>query len=644
MKIWTSENYKKILYGVITLVIGFVITMSCYHLWGTDIRVPIAGYRGDSVGLLLEVNNIVRGGTIHNNAVFGAPDIGGYRNIMADYTMMFPTIRLFWKLSGSVEAAVNIQLIFNHLILGLCMYLVCIRLKLSEKMAAVTGILMSNTPFLILGYNVIMLTYVYCFYLPFFAYYVIKMMMPQKEEEKVNFAEIFFLMLFMFFTGVNSLYYAFFCLIVLAFVGIYTLCGLRSVKNTLMVIVSYLAIGYGIAVCIMPNVLHTIGLGQIWDSGMFNILSAVIGLIIVGFVFLFYQKIYPSMTMKKLILILLGLGVILGLGLLMVSRFTDYMGEYDGRTLYAVELGALNITNLFLPAPNNIFSGLDKMVAVLTDIDNPQACDATEMGVLTGIGLLYSILHVFRFQKTEDIREQILEICGKCNCFLILLAVKGGLASVIASYITTGIRNYNRVAIIIMVFSLISFGILMDKLAETIAAFFAEKKRMVIASILWAAVLLGIVISVPMDYIYNHNFGVLYYEQRKEEYDEWQDIVMRIEDSVEAETMILEFPASIEGAHLGELMTVGRAYELSIPAIVSKETIWSYTSGLKTELDALEETEAYIDLAAESGFGGIYLDTMMYADNSYIQYIEALQEVLGEPVVSDGHRRYFWLF
>ena len=162
MKIWTSEKYKKILYGVITLVIGFVITMSCYHLWGTDIRVPIAGYRGDSVGLLLEVNNIVRGGTIHNNAVFGAPDIGGYRNIMADYTMMFPTIRLFWKLSGSVEAAVNIQLIFNHLILGLCMYLVCIRLKLSEKMAAVTGILMSNTPFLILGYNVIMLTYVFC--------------------------------------------------------------------------------------------------------------------------------------------------------------------------------------------------------------------------------------------------------------------------------------------------------------------------------------------------------------------------------------------------------------------------------------------------------------------------------------------------
>ena len=155
------------------------------------------------------------------------------------------------------------------------------------------------------------------------------------------------------------------------------------------------------------------------------------------------------MTMKKLILILLGLGVILGLGLLMVSRFTDYMGEYDGRTLYAVELGALNITNLFLPAPNNIFSGLDKMVAVLTDIDNPQACDATEMGVLTGIGLLYSILHVFRFQKTEDIREQILEICGKCNCFLILLAVKGGLASVIASYITTGIRNYNRVGIFI---------------------------------------------------------------------------------------------------------------------------------------------------------------------------------------------------
>ena len=109
MKIWTSEKYKKILYGVITLVIGFVITMSCYHLWGTDIRVPIAGYRGDSVGLLLEVNNIVRGGTIHNNAVFGAPDIGGYRNIMADYTMMFPLLGCF----GNCPEALRRQSIYN---------------------------------------------------------------------------------------------------------------------------------------------------------------------------------------------------------------------------------------------------------------------------------------------------------------------------------------------------------------------------------------------------------------------------------------------------------------------------------------------------------------------------------------------------
>jgi len=641
--------------------------MSYYHLWGTDIRVPLAGYRGDSVGLLLEVNNYVRGGNIHSMTIWGAPNNASYRNVMADYAMMLPTLKLFWFLTGSVEAAVNIQAIFNNLILGISMYIVCIRLHLGEKMSLVSSILLPNVSFLVLGYNAIMMTYVYCFYLPFFVYYIIKLMLPEEEnqQEKIKFSEIAFLMLFMFLTGINSLYYAFLCLIILAFVGVYALCGTKSVKNTLLVMLSYISIGYGIAVCIMPNILYSMGIGAIWDSGMYYILTTVVGGVIVGFVFLFYKKVYPKMTMKKLLLLLCGVALLVCAALVVIKKFTNYLGEYEGRSLYAVELGALNIVNLFLPAANNVISGLDTMVAALTDIDNPVMCDSTEMGIFTGIGLFYSFLHIFPFKETlsakdehssieEDNtftknrhifirnRDKILEVCGKCNAFMILLAVKGGLASVIATYVTTGIRNYNRVCIMIMIFSLISFGILVEKIMEKVQAVYVKEKRMVLSGMVVAAVLAGILISVPTDYIYDHNFGLVHYEQRKTEYDEWQQIMNNIENSVEKDTMVLEFPSPVDKEHMGELMTVGRAYELSIPAITSKSTIWSYGSRLETELDFINDTEEYIALAKEKGFGGIYLDILMFADTSFEEYIITLEKYLGAPDVSDGYRRYFW--
>lgn len=643
--IWT-KNIKTIGYGIIAVIISLILTISYYHLWGTDIRVPIAGYRGDSIGLLLDVNNYVRGGNIHNNAIFGAPNVGGYRNVMADYAMMFPTLKLFWKISGSVEAAVNMQAVFNNVILTIGMYIVCILLKINQKVSTVLSVLLANTSFLILGYNTIMMTYVYCFYLPFFVYYVIKMMLPDErhDEGKEKFANVIFLMLFMFLTGVNSLYYAFFCLILLVFVSLYTLLGTRSVKNTLLAILSVVSIGYGIAVCILPNILYSMGFGFIWDSGMYYVLTTVGGLILVGLVYVFYKKVYPKMTMKRLVLVLLGLGLVLGVGLLLVMKFTDYMGQYDGRTLYAVELGALNITNLTLPSPNNVFAGFDRMVAVLTDIDNPQACDSTEMGVLTGIGLIYSLLHIFQFNVKDDSRSRVLSICGKCNCFFILLSVKGGLASVIATYITTGIRNYNRTSILIMIFSLISFGIFVEQLIEKLRDTFAKGKQVVFTGAICVLIIAGCVISIPTHYIYRHNFGLLHYEQRKTEYDEWHKLITDIEKSVEDNTMILELPNPVDEVHMGELMTEGRAYELAIPAIVSKSTIWSYSGGTSIMQDIITQTEEYITSAKELGFGGIYLDTMMYADDTYEQCIDALNEYLGKPDVSDGQRRYFWKF
>ena len=195
-----------------------------------------------------------------------------------------------------------------------------------------------------------------------------------------------------------------------------------------------------------------------------------------------------------------------------------------------------------------------------------------------------------------------------------------------------------------MIFSLISFGIFVEQLIEKLRDIFTKGKQVVFTGVICVLIVAGCVISIPTHYIYRHNFGLLHYEQRKTEYDEWHKLITDIEKSVEDNTMILELPNPVDEVHMGELMTEGRAYELSIPAIVSKNTIWSYGCRVKIEQDLVTETEEYIAVAKELGFGGIYLDTMMYADNTYNQYIDALNEYLGEPDASDGQRRYFWKF
>ena len=72
------------------------------------------------------------------------------------------------------------------------------------------------------------------------------------------------------------------------------------------------------------------------------------------------------------------------------------MGTYDGRSWMSVEMGALRIVNMLLPAPNNFVSSVNQPLERLVDLDQG---DYTINGVLAGIGYLYSLLHIFSYQK-----------------------------------------------------------------------------------------------------------------------------------------------------------------------------------------------------------------------------------------------------
>ena len=250
-----------------------------------------------------------------------------------------------------------------------------------------------------------------------------------------------------------------FALIILALAGLYSLIRLKNVDNILLVFVSYVAVVSGIAVYTMPDILRRIlGNTNLWDSGFYYPLCIAAGAVMCLSGMLIYRKWYSRITIKTVYVMLAVAAVLLLGGYVLLKRFSSFIGEYDGRTYLSVEMGALNVGYLILPVVDTIWKGLNEGLAVMVDLDGG---DFTMLGVISGIGFIYSILALFQYDDKK--KDEVLHLCGLCNCFMALVAVKGGAASLIAVFVTTGIRNYNRICVYIACFSMVSFGILVER-------------------------------------------------------------------------------------------------------------------------------------------------------------------------------------
>ncbi len=638
MKVIRNYNKEVFLYGIVAVIFSFIITVSYMGIWGTDINVPVTAYRGDSLGVLLEANNYLRGGDAHVNVFFAAPNIGGYYYNLGDSSMPIPFLGLMAKIFGSLEAAVNIHAILNCLLMTVCMYIICIRWGVRGTVAAVAGVCYSSLSYFAIFASTHLLIYGACFYIPLFCYAIIEIM---RKNKKIGIKNLIFTIIVMLYVGLNSAYYAFFTLLILLFVGMYALLYLKDVDKVLVVFLSYVAIGFGIAVYTVPNILHNaFQYDALWNSGYYYPVCVVIGIVISIIGYFFYKIIRPRISLKT-IWIFIGAVIILGCGVFaFLAKYTDFLGEYGGRSIEQVQAMTYSLVNTFLPAVNTIWKGLNNELRILVSLENN---DFTVLGVLAGFGFLASIFSVFSYKEVEDIQEEILSICGKCNFFIIAIAVKGGGSLLIAQFITTGIRYYSRMCIFIACFSLISFALCTEKILCKIDRLGKIKYGIKVG--LWSCILLGISLSIPTSIInknsYGNSYGYVEYEQRKKEYDSWQTLIQSIEDQMPVNSMILQLPLNVDTEYAVELMIHGQEYELGIPLVISKSTCWSYMGDLK-EFEGVDSIEDLLLKAAAYNFQGVYVDTFMYADKEYVDVLKQLETYLGKPIVCNEERRFFF--
>lgn len=638
---------KKLAFAFLTALLSAVISISAYHLWGTDLRVPISGYRSDSLGVLLELKNYVRGGSVHHFVIYGEPYADSYITSFGDSSCPMPLLKLIWKLTGSVEEAVNIHAVLNSILLSLALFWVCTRLGVRNSFSMLAGVVYGNLSYFILGANTVLLIYGACFYIPLFCYILIELMRPDGVLQKLTTKNAFFILAVMLYMGMNSAYYAFLAMVLLAFTTVYALFVRKDIDSIIFSFLSFIAIGMGIVSYTMPAILKSVGaVGIVLDLGyMLQMLIILVSIAVLGALVALLRRIRRFLTLKKIYGILFAFLGVGGIAYLILWKYTDYVGAYEGRSLVDVQLGSLKAGSMVLPAVNSIFGLGRSILGAITDIDNLQTSDIAEIGVLAGVGFVYSVIMVFQYGKKSP-KDEVVKICGLMNCFILVVAVKGGLSLIIGAFITTGIRGYSRMCVFIAAFGLISSAILMDRAADRIKKVSGAAVRNSLYAVAAGVLVFVLMMSVPTDFIYKGMYGFVGYEQRKGEYDEWRRFIGAIEQQLSDGSMVLELPTRVDDTHRGELMTVGRAYELSIPAVVSETTFWNEGGKIRKTINNIFENNSNIEelltLACASGYNGIYIDTMMYHNDSYMQVINELGQILGEPLICNENRRYFY--
>lgn len=637
-----ASRRNVVLWGILTLVISGMMAITAMDLWGADWNVPVSGYRSDSIGMLLETQNFLRGGNMHSPAVYNAPDLHSYRGLLADFTLILPVNALLAVITGSVEAGLNLHAVIAYVMLAGCMYVVCVKLKLNPLVSMISAVLYPFASFFVLGANTLLIAYIICFYIPPFCYCILGIVSGGEDTGKSGHPLWLRLLAysFVFFcVGIYSAYYAFFALLILAFAGAYALFVLKSVDKILLAALGFINIAFGIAVYTMPDILSRMGMAWLWESGMYYPCCVLVAAVLAFLVFVFLKKIYPKLNIRRVYACLAVFAVFAVAAYGVLKYYTDFLGEYDGRSLMAVEAGSFKVVHAVLPVFANVFGPVNEALEQFAVVEQD---DYFTLGVLSGTGFIYSIIKLFPSCKAQDAKTKLARACGLCNAFIVLLGMKGGISSIIAAAVTTGIRNYNRICVYLAVFSLIAFAVLLEKILARIQTAAGTVRRRAAYGVLSLAMVIGILLSVSVSHVYYDVFDIASYELRKAEHDAWHDYIGRVEAEVPEGGMIFELPKDVDDAYTAELMTKGRLYELSIPAIVSTHTVWSYAGGWKPDTTLGEDAQGYLEQVKEKGFCGIYLDALLYHDDSYKDQTEILSEYLGEPLVCSEGRRFFY--
>lgn len=294
------------------------------------------------------------------------------------------------------------------------------------------------------------------------------------------------------------------------------------------------------------------------------------------------------------------------------------------RNMGDAEVYALKLIQLVLPRVGHRIAALNQLSNKYYNnypLVNENATAA--LGIVATIGLVASIIWLLGKCKEDE------KVYSSLVIGLILVGTMGGISSLFSLIIKTPMRCYNRISIMIMFLCLICVTAILEKIKKKVSP-------KTFPFILFAVLLIG---------IYDQT---AYYGRPAAQYaelDSIQNFIHQIESQEDDDTLIFQLPYVNWPS--------GGSYRMFAGYLESDHLRWSFGS-MQGRQEALwqqnvagSDIDTLIQTLLSSGYGGIYLDSAVYAQQTSQEAAVNLCNTLTEklqtaPIISENGELYFW--
>jgi phosphoglycerol transferase len=318
------------------------------------------------------------------------------------------------------------------------------------------------------------------------------------------------------------------------------------------------------------------------------------------------------------------------------------------RTPVETEVYALKLAQLLLPAANHRF-GPFRYLREQYDAHYPLPSEGAALGLVGAVGLVALVVVVFLIVVRTVlapalVRTELMARLGALS-FLALLAflfsTVGGLSTLI-SFVSTSLRAWNRMSIVIAALALAAVGLLVDALVARAALHRPRPARAAaIGATLAAAVLLvvGVWDQTPAADPAARAATVA-------SFDSDAAFTHDVEAQLPPGSTVFELPYIA----FPESPPVNRTLDSDQlrPFLHSNELGFS-GGGIRgrADIDSLADIAAlpvakFVAAASELGYAGVIVDTFAYTDDSELGRLESV--IASAPLVSDDGRLVFLRF
>ncbi|MGH2912383.1 MAG: hypothetical protein ACRDJ3_07890, partial [Solirubrobacteraceae bacterium] len=317
------------------------------------------------------------------------------------------------------------------------------------------------------------------------------------------------------------------------------------------------------------------------------------------------------------------------------------------RTTIEADQFGLRLTDLLLPVQQHRFGPLSHVNQRYTEATSTGYCEACfeNLGAVGSAGFLWlavvalaSIAGVAGAASALQRRASRLvdsayrpAALGVALCFV--LATIGGIASLIAYFVTRDIRGWNRISLFIAFFSLYAVALLLDEGRRRLAGTGAGRLGA-------AAMLAGVLVFGVLDE--TSGFFVPKYAKNAAQWRSDQRFVQEIEARMPPRASIFQLPYVPFPEGYGASGTgvsppnpnYGTTYELARGYIHSRDLRWSYGAMKGRPADwqgELASKPLYLSLAtaAADGFQGLWIDPHGYSATVRPHLALVLRKLLG---------------